>query len=158
MRTPKDVVHMRVVGIYRSARGREGSPNGGDRTLAFWLPGTTDPRQRRGWEQTAAATGVSERSQRPVCRRAGAVATGEHLWAKMPPDARAARVHVCLVIVRGLCSRAWFQRINAEKFKRWTWFMFVFFDAAGVSSEGAPPSALPSPHLIASLLFLMFWR
>lgn len=35
IRTPKDVVHMRVVGIYRSARGREGSPNGGDCTVAF---------------------------------------------------------------------------------------------------------------------------
>lgn len=35
IRTPNDVVHMRVVGIYRSARGREGSPNGGDCTVAF---------------------------------------------------------------------------------------------------------------------------
>lgn len=35
IKTPEDVAHMRVVGTYRSARGREGSPNGGDRTLAF---------------------------------------------------------------------------------------------------------------------------
>lgn len=35
IKSPEDVAHMRVVGTYRSARGREGSPNGGDRTLAF---------------------------------------------------------------------------------------------------------------------------
>lgn len=62
---------MRVGRSYRSARGREGSPNGGDRTLAFRLPGTTDPRQRRGWEQTSAAPGVSLSHRRvaPGCSR-----------------------------------------------------------------------------------------
>lgn len=35
IKSPEDVVHMRTVGLYRSARGREGSPNGGDGTLAF---------------------------------------------------------------------------------------------------------------------------
>lgn len=35
IKSPEDVARMRVVGAYRSARGREGSPNGGDRTLAF---------------------------------------------------------------------------------------------------------------------------
>lgn len=38
---------MRAVGAYRSARGGEGSANGGDRALAFRLPGAANPRQRR---------------------------------------------------------------------------------------------------------------
>lgn len=52
IRTPTDVAHMRTVSAL--------SPNGGDGPLAVRLPRAADPRQRRRWQQTAAAAGVSE--------------------------------------------------------------------------------------------------
>lgn len=52
IRTPTDVVHMRTVSAL--------SPNGGDSPLAVRLPRAADPRQRRRWQQTAAAAGVSK--------------------------------------------------------------------------------------------------
>lgn len=74
----------------------------------------------------------------------GLLLSGDICEQKMPPDARAARVHVCLVIVRGLCSRAWFQRINAEKFKHWTWFMFCFWMQPACSVRARLPLLSPA--------------
>lgn len=70
MRTPQGCCAHACWAIYRSARGREGSSNGGECALAFWLPGATDPGQWRGWKQAATAAGVSENVGRPsLCVR-----------------------------------------------------------------------------------------
>lgn len=159
LKTPEDVAHMRVVGIYRSARGREGSPNGGDRTLAFWLPGATDPRQRRWWEQAAAAAGVRERLLSP----SGAVffflirEGGEEKKKKiLPPDARARSARVCLVIDG--CARAHdFSVISQKSASSGGWFRWGFvFNAASVPCDGSarPVRVEPSRVFWSLLLWL----
>lgn len=149
-RTPTDVVHMRVVGIYRSARGREGSPNGGDRALSFWLPGATDPRQRRGWEQTAAATGVREARTAAVFAPKRWCFRFQTQMKRMPADARIVCVHVCLVTK---CS-ARVRDFSAISQKRDTEeAIFVYFLVASVSSS---ISRLPLPFNRQASCLLLF--
>lgn len=80
IRTPTDVVHMRTVSAL--------SPNGGDGPLAVRLPRATDPRQRRRWQQTAAAAGVSVSASG---FRFESVLLLLRIGTQNSPDARAAR-------------------------------------------------------------------
>lgn len=81
IRTPTDVVHMRTVSAL--------SPNGGDGPLAVRLPRATDPRQRRRWQQTAAAAGVSVSGSG---FRFGWALLLPRIGTQNSPDARAARL------------------------------------------------------------------
>lgn len=64
------------------------SPNGGDGPLAVRLPRATDPRQRRRWQQTAAAAGVSVSGLGFGWR----VLLPLRIGTQNGPDARAARL------------------------------------------------------------------
>lgn len=154
-RTPTDVVHMRVVGIYRSARGREGSPNGGDRALSFWLPGATDPRQRRGWEQTAAATGVSEARTAAVFASERGCFRFQIQMKRTPADARVACVHVCLVIKCSTRVRD-FSAISQKSDTEEAIFC-LFSGRVGVSGDFEASPTRSSSRLIAKLLVYYYY-
>lgn len=128
-----------VCAIHGSARGSEGSPNGGERTVAFWLPGATDPRQRRGWEQAAATTGVSEHGEPSGFR---SPAPGVLLTSAFVPAEPPSQTHALWVCAR-LCSCDAYMLQKKIKIRnaRVSFVLLLFADGGG--GQVVPSTANP---------------